>query len=160
MNTYCAFDHKDWDAAGLKDVGSLDYMEFVNEREDGFDQSAGEWYCVDEKAMTIYYGTYGNYNSPGASSFTYADVYEQGEEEKFNAAVAKWESKPERLETDDEPEEDEEESTLSLSLEIEACSDSEMALKLRAIADLIEGGCVSGDGWSLTEEEGEGHDEA
>lgn len=104
---YCEFDHKAWQAAGLKDYGDFsECVEYVNQEEDGPDQDRGEWYYCDDDTLTIYYGSFGNYNSPGASSYTYADVYEQDERADYERVKAEWESYPEYLPTDDDEEDD------------------------------------------------------
>jgi hypothetical protein len=91
---YTAFDNRAWDAAGLKDFG--DFAECVtncNQSEYGDDQLEGDWWYADDDNRTIYSGTFGNYNSPGASSYTFADVYENVED--FRAEVVQLEAMPE-----------------------------------------------------------------
>jgi hypothetical protein len=101
--SYNAFDHKTWSEAGLKDYGDFaDMVEYVNQSEYGDGQLEGEWWWADEEWTTIYWGTFGNDWAPGASSYTYAEVYEEEEKEDFLAAVAEWESKSEYLESDDD----------------------------------------------------------
>jgi hypothetical protein len=101
--TYNAFDHKTWDAAGWKDFGDFSEMiEYVNQSEYSDGQLEGEWWWADDAARTVYYGSFGNYNSPGASSYTYAEVYEEDEEEEYLAEVKQWEAFPEYLESEDE----------------------------------------------------------
>jgi hypothetical protein len=96
---YCAFDHKAWSAAGLKDYGDFaECVEYVEQSEYGDDQLEGGWWYADDAALTIYTGTFGNYNSPGASSYTFADVYDDPDE--FRAEVARLEALPEYLEDD------------------------------------------------------------
>ena len=101
---YRAWDHKEWDAAGLDAILDRHEMEYVNQEDDGPDQLRGEWYVADDDAHIIIYGTFGNDNSPGASSYTYADVYD--DEEGYRAELAEWEDKPEYLDTEEEEEED------------------------------------------------------
>lgn len=90
-------DRDEWERAGLKDFGEFaDRVEFVNQREDGpFDCLRGEWYWGDDDSMTIYSGTFGNDNSPGASMYTYADQYDLWGE--YLAALGRWAQKPEYL---------------------------------------------------------------
>lgn len=84
--SYNAFNHKAWDEAGLKDFGDFaDMVEYINQSEYGDGQLEGEWYYCDDEKLTIYTGTFGNYNSPGASSYTNADVYEADEKEEYEA---------------------------------------------------------------------------
>ncbi len=121
--SYNAFDHKGWGAAGLKDYCDFsDAIEYVNQSEYGDGQLEGAWYYCDDETRTIYCGSFGNYNSPGASSYTYAEVYDEEEREEYEADKRKWESKPEYLdngedeedsEEDEEDEEDEEESDVA-----------------------------------------------
>lgn len=91
---YCAWNHREWEAASLKDYGDFaECVAYVNQEEDGFEQLRGEWFADDVDALTIYWGSFGNYNSPGASSYTYACVYDCLED--FQAALAEWEAMPE-----------------------------------------------------------------
>ncbi len=110
-SSYCAFDHRDWDAAGLEDYGDFsDMVEYVNQREDGYDSLRGEWFYIPDEPMpngdrVIYWGTFGNYNSPGASSYTHAEVYEvddEDEKRKFDTDVELWHSMPEYLEQEND----------------------------------------------------------
>lgn len=106
--SYNAFDHKSWDAAGLKDYGDFsDMVEYINQRDIG-DQLEGEWYYCDDETRTIYSGSFGNYNSPGASSYTNAEVYDEDEIDDYNAEKARLEQCEEYAETDDDEEEDDE----------------------------------------------------
>lgn len=60
---------------------------------------SGEWFLADALGMTVVFGTYGNYNSPGAADYTYATVYQTREE--YESAVLLWEEREEYLETPD-----------------------------------------------------------
>lgn len=102
------WDHKEWDTAGLDKVMERHEMEYVNQEEDGCDQSRGEWYITDDETRTIIYGTFGNDNSPGASSYTYADIYEDTDEgrEEYEETKAEWEAKEEYLESEEDEEEE------------------------------------------------------
>jgi hypothetical protein len=94
--SYNAFNHKAWAEAGLKDYGDFaDMVEFVNQTEYGDGQLEGEWYYCDDETRTIYTGTFGNYNSPGADSYTNADVYDEDEIDEYNAEKAKLEAQDE-----------------------------------------------------------------
>jgi hypothetical protein len=94
--SYNAFNRKEWAKAGLKDFGDFaEYVEYVNQTEYGDGQLEGEWYYCDDETRTIYTGTFGNYNAPGASSYTNADVYDEGEIEDYNAEKAKLEAQDE-----------------------------------------------------------------
>ncbi len=115
--SYRAWDHAEWQAAGLNKVWDKHEMEYVNQEEDGFDCLRGEWFIADDDTRTIISGTFGNDNSPGASHYTYAEVYDDTEE--YRVALAEWEAKPEYLESEDEgdelSEEPDEEETVDLS---------------------------------------------
>ncbi len=98
--SYRASDHREWDAAGLDAVQDKHEMEYVNQSDDYGDSLQGEWWMADDASRTIIWGTFGNYNSPGASHYTYAEVYD--DEVEYRADVAKWEAMPEYLERDDD----------------------------------------------------------
>ena len=96
--------NRDWENAGLLDPNEFaDYAEFVNQEEGYLDCYEGEWFYPHDESLTIYCGTFGNYNSPFCSEHTFARVYDTKEE--YQKAVRKWESYPEYL-----PQRDEEES--------------------------------------------------
>lgn len=102
MADYCAWDHKDWAAAGLKNYEDFaDMIEYVNQSEYGDGQLEGEWWYADDATRTVYYGSFGNDNSPGASSYTYADTFPD-DPEGYAEAVKKWESYDEYLPHEDD----------------------------------------------------------
>lgn len=91
-----AFNHKDYAAEGFKDFSEYsDGIEYVNQSEYGDDCLEGEWYYGDDEALVIYSGSFGNYNSPGADSYTNAERFETAEE--YREELAKWEACPEYL---------------------------------------------------------------
>ena len=93
---YNAFKQNEWVDAGLKDFCEFsDCIEYVNQSYYGDDHLEGEWYYCDDEKLTIYFGSFGNYNSPGASSYTYASVYETVED--YQKMKAAWESYPEYI---------------------------------------------------------------
>lgn len=109
--TLSAFDHDRWDRLGLADYSEFSDRTTDCNQEDLGDCSQGEWYYIPDEPLAngdkvIYNGTWGNYNSPGASSYTYATIYSPDEEEQFQAAKREWENTEEWLEVE-EPEEDE-----------------------------------------------------
>jgi hypothetical protein len=124
-NTICAAKHAEWEENSLADYGDFsDMVEFVNQGEDAF-SGYGEWYYIPDEVLppmqgvdyegktpnerAIYFGTYGNDNSPGASHYTYAEIFDMDDEEdaaEFEARKAEWEAKPEYIETDEESEDD------------------------------------------------------
>src|SRR5262245_45372657 len=94
---YIAADHRPWDAAGLKDYGDFaECVTYCNQSEYGCDQLEGDWWYADDDTPTIYSGTFGNYNSPGASWYTFAAVYDDVDE--YLAEVARLEGIPEYVE--------------------------------------------------------------
>lgn len=106
MADYTAWDHKAWAEAGLKDYGDFsDCVEYVNQSEFGDGQLEGEWWYADDDTRTVYYGSFGNDNSPGASSYTYADTFPD-DEAGYKEAVGRWEAYPEYLESEEEEEDE------------------------------------------------------
>lgn len=102
-----AFDHKRWANEKLEDFGDFaDQIGECNQIELG-DCTAGEWFHFPDAALpkseeddgerwAIYYGTWGNDNSPGASSYTNATIYLFPEDkEEYEKDKAEWEAKPE-----------------------------------------------------------------
>ena len=103
--TYRACDHSSWESIGLSDYSDFsDCVSFFNQGEDAF-SGYGEWFYTPDTALpdgsfVIYGGSYGNDNSPGASHYTYAEVYEPDEEEEYRERVAELESMEEYLPDD------------------------------------------------------------
>ncbi len=99
--------YREWAEHGLKDFGDFsDCIEYVNQTEDYCDSLAGEWYYCDDDALVIYSGTFGNYNSPGASHYMSAEVYDRDGEGRaaYEKDKAGWESQDEYLPSEDEEE--------------------------------------------------------
>lgn len=100
---YSAFNHKLWAERGLKDFGDYaDCVSYINQVEQGDDTLEGEWFYAEDENKTIYFGTFGNDNSPGASSYTWATQYKNNPGESwgdvdFAAEVARLEAMPEYL---------------------------------------------------------------
>lgn len=89
-------DGRNWESLRLLDPGEfMDRVTFCNQEEYGDGQLEGEWWYADDSARVIYYGSFGNYNSPGASSCTWAEVYGAEEEAEYREQVAHWEAQPE-----------------------------------------------------------------
>jgi len=59
-----------------------EYCEWVTycNQDDDFDQLMGDWYYLDDMHNTIYYGVFGNDNSPGASRYTWHKKYDSLQE--------------------------------------------------------------------------------
>ncbi len=106
--TINAFDHAEWNRHGLADFGSLsEKITECNMGEDAF-SGFGEWFYIPEMPLpngdrVIYFGSWGNDNSPGATSYTYAtlfDVSDPDELAEFTLRVQHLEGQPE---FDDQP---------------------------------------------------------
>jgi hypothetical protein len=96
MFTFTASDYKTWESEGLKDFDDFaECVEYVNQSEYGDGQLEGEWYYGDDDTLVIYSGSFGNYNSPGATHFTQAEKF--ATEEEYKEELAKWEATPEYI---------------------------------------------------------------
>lgn len=94
--SYNAFNHKEWDDAGLKDFSDFsELVDYVNQEEFG-DSARGEWFYGDDENRTLYWGTFADDHSPGASQYTSAEIFETDEE--YKAKLAEWEALPEYVE--------------------------------------------------------------
>ncbi len=101
--TICAFSHAEWQRHGLADYG--DFAEKITECNMGEDAFSGygEWWYVPEEALAsgervIYFGSWGNDNSPGASSYTYATLFDMSNPDdlaEFTLRVQHLENQPE-----------------------------------------------------------------
>jgi hypothetical protein len=91
----------------MKDFGDYsDCVEYVNQSEDYGDCLRGEWYYGDDESLIIYYGSFGNYNSPGASCYTHSEQHET--ENEYRAALQQWIDQPEYLESEEDCDDDDE----------------------------------------------------
>jgi len=106
--TICAFNHQEWARYGLQDYGDLaDMVTECNQGEDAF-SGYGEWFFIPDDPLpgndrVIYFGTWGNDNSPGASSYTHAEIFDMDcEAAEYEERVKEWESQPEWVECDTE----------------------------------------------------------
>jgi hypothetical protein len=104
--TITAFSHEEWTRHGLADFGEFaDMITECNVGEDAF-SGFGEWFFVPNDPLpnndrVIYFGSWGNDNSPGASCYSYAEVFEMNDAEdaaEFKRRVKEWEAKPEWIE--------------------------------------------------------------
>ena len=116
--SFTACDHADWAAYNLADYEH--FSEMTTDRNvdhDGFEITKGEWFYVADEPVTvpeqgtfrvIYHGTWGNDNAPGASHYTYAELFDTSDADdmrEFEERVKDWESQPEDIRTyDDEAE--------------------------------------------------------
>lgn len=113
--TINAFNHTEWERLGLADFGDFaDQISECNVGEDSF-SGYGEWFFVPDEPLpngdrVIYFGSWGNDNSPGASMYTNAEIFDGSDPDElaeFTLRVKEWESKPEdddQREHDDQPE--------------------------------------------------------
>jgi hypothetical protein len=111
--TINAFNHKEWASYGLADFGDFaDKITECNMGEDAF-SGFGEWFYVPDAPlpsgeMVIYFGSWGNDNSPGASMYTHATLFnvsDEGELADFAERVRELEAQPEhddQFESDDQ----------------------------------------------------------
>lgn len=126
--TVKASDHAEWEKNSLEDFGDFsDKIEYVNQGEDAF-SGYGEWYYVPDEPLApmkdvgeynanervIYFGSYGNDNSPGASHYTNAEIFDMDDEDdsaEYEKRKAEWAAQDEYLpfteyETDEEHDEE------------------------------------------------------
>lgn len=101
--TISAFNHAEWQRHGLADFAKFgDRITEINVGEDSF-SGYGEWFYVPDEPLpngdrVIYFGSWGNDNSPGASMYTHAtlfDVSDSDELANFAQRVRELESQPE-----------------------------------------------------------------
>lgn len=111
--TINAFNHDEWERHGLADFG--DFTDQISECNMGEDAVSGfgEWYFVPEEPLpnndrVIYFGSWGNDNSPGASTYTNAEIFDgdlPSDMSDFAERVEHWEDQPEYVESDGDPDE-------------------------------------------------------
>lgn len=108
--TINAFNHEEWNRQGLADYSEFaDRITECNVGEDSY-SGFGEWFYVPDEPLpngdrVVYFGSWGNDNSPGASTYTNAEIFDALDPEQlveFSERVDHWESQPEHIETDDE----------------------------------------------------------
>ncbi len=106
--TINAFNHVEWERHGLADFGDFaDQIAECNVGEDAF-SGFGEWFFVPGEPLpngdqVIYFCTWGNDNSPGASMYTNAEIFDgnvPADLAAFAERVTHWESLPESVEDD------------------------------------------------------------
>ena len=107
--TINAFDDAEWKRHGLADFSEFaDQITECNVGEDAF-SGFGNWFFVPDEPLSnndrvIYFGSWGNDNSPGASMYTNAEIFDGDDPDEiaaFAERVKYWESQPEYVETDD-----------------------------------------------------------
>jgi hypothetical protein len=112
--TINAFNHKEWKRYGLADYGDFaDQTTECNQGEDAF-SGFGEWFYIPNERFpgndaVIYFGSWGNDNSPGASSYTNAEIFDMDVAEdvaEYQKRVNEWESQPEWVEVEEEADTD------------------------------------------------------
>ena len=107
----------EWKSLGLADF--RDFSEKITECNvgDNGDSGFGQWFFVPEEPMpngdrVFYFGSWGNYNSPGAWAYTNAEIFDGDDPAdlaEFQTWVKHWKNQPEFVETDEDEDEDEEE---------------------------------------------------
>jgi len=140
--TVKASDHAEWEQNSLADYGDFsDCVEYCNQSEDAF-SGYGDWHYIPDEPLAmmkdvgeykanervIYFGSYGNDNSPGASHYTYAEIFDMDDEDdaaEFEKRKAEWESCEEYLPCDDEDEDEDEDEDDSEDDEDEDDSDDD-----------------------------------
>ena len=107
--TINAFNHDELYRHGLADFSEFaDQITECNMGEDSF-SGFGEWFFVPDEPLSngdrvIYFGSWGNDNSPGASTYTNAEIFDALDSDQlieFSERVDHWESQPEYVESDD-----------------------------------------------------------
>src|SRR5262245_33368574 len=103
-----AFHHDEWQRLGLADFG--EFAEKITECNIGEDSFSGygEWFYIPDEPLlsgerVIYWGSWGNDNSPGASLYTRAEIFDVSDADElaeFAARVKHWEDQPE---SDEQP---------------------------------------------------------
>ena len=108
--TINAFNHDEWKRHRLADFSEFaDQITECNMGEDAF-SGFGEWFFVPDVPLpngdrVIYFGSWGNDNSPGASTYTNAEIFDALDPNQlieFSKRVDHWESLPEYVESDDD----------------------------------------------------------
>jgi hypothetical protein len=111
--TINAFNHREWSLYGLDSIQDMDCVEYVNQGDDYGDSLRGDWFEVLEQTVSrdgvtfrvIIHGTFANDHSPGASCYTWANLYDMADADEmaeFAADCLRWESFPEYLPSDDD----------------------------------------------------------
>ena len=114
-----ASDHAEWKQNSLADFGDFsDMVEYVNQGEDSM-SGYGDWFYIPSEPLApmkdvgeykanervIYFGSYGNDNSPGASHYTHAEIFDMDNEDdaaEFEKRKAEWEAIEEYLPCNDD----------------------------------------------------------
>lgn len=98
-----AFNHAEWSRYNLADFSDFaDQITECNVGEDAF-SGYGEWYFIPADPLpnndkVIYSGSWGNDNSPGASSYTHGEIFNMDDIEdaaEYEKRLKQWASSPE-----------------------------------------------------------------
>ncbi len=101
--TITAFNHEEWQRYDLAEYGDFaDMISECNVGEDAF-SGYGDWFYVPDEPLpdndrVVYFGSWGNDNSPGASRYTYAEIFNMDDPEDAEAYRQRgreWENQPE-----------------------------------------------------------------
>ena len=102
-STICALNHEEWNRRGLQDFAEFaDKVSECNVGEDAF-SGYGEWFYIADEPLpngdwVIYHGGWGNDNSPGASAYTHAEIFDGSDPDEiasFSLRCQHWEGQPE-----------------------------------------------------------------
>ena len=108
--TISAFNHDEWNRCSLADFSDFaDQIAEVNVSEDAF-SGFGDWFFVPNEPLpngdrVIYFGSWGNDNSPGASMYTHAEIFDALDPDQlieFSKRVDHWENQPEFAEDEED----------------------------------------------------------
>ena len=103
------WNHREWEKLGLEDYGQFCHKSTeCNVGEDHY-SGYGRWFYIPEKPLAnntavVYWGTWGNDNSPGASSYTYAEIFDLSDKEdaqEYKERKEYWEGQPEYVEEEE-----------------------------------------------------------
>ncbi|NLS97503.1 MAG: hypothetical protein GXX96_35635 [Planctomycetaceae bacterium] len=98
-----AFNHVEWDRFGLANYEDFaDQISECNVGQDTFSGS-GEWFFIPDERLpnndaVIYFGTWSDDHSPGASSYTYAEIFDMDDPDdaaEFLKRVQEWKGESE-----------------------------------------------------------------
>jgi len=112
--TISAFNHDEWKRHGLADFSEFaDQITECNTGEDSF-SGFGDWFFVPDEPLpngdrVIYFGSWSNDNSPGALSYTNAEIFDAlGPDQliEFSNRVDHWENQPEFSDDEEDDTED------------------------------------------------------
>lgn len=106
-----AFNHHEWERYRLANYE--DFAEQTSECNVGEDTFSGfgEWFFIPDERLpnndaVIYFGTWGNDHSPGASSYTHAEIFDMDAPDdaaEYHKRVREWKRQPQFVDAPDTP---------------------------------------------------------